>query len=133
MKAPTMIAMLLAASPLGLAAAAAQASPDAPGVERIRRVVIYGNEVCPPSGPDEIVVCARKPETERYRVPQELRNQELTEQSWSRDALQLEYVAEYGIESCSTVGPGSFTGCFERIMQRWRAARNPAIVPPPPR
>src|SRR5689334_21039121 len=80
--------------------------------ERISRVIIYGNDVCPRgAGGEEIVVCARKPETERYRIPKELRDQPSTDPantSWANKAESLEYVGRTGIQSCSTVGPGGW-------------------------
>ena len=110
-------------------AAAAQSSDDPTAIarERVRRVVVYGTEPCPPSTGDEIVVCARKPETERYRIPEELREEARTEDpestSWAVRAESLEYVGETGIQSCSTVGPGGFTGCWADMMRRAREER----------
>ncbi len=36
-------------------------------------MIVYGDDACPPSTDDTIVVCARKPEGERYRIPEVLR------------------------------------------------------------
>src|SRR3712207_7886913 len=45
------------------------ASAQAPAAEpKISAIVVYGNDACPPSTDDTIVVCARKPEGERYRI-----------------------------------------------------------------
>src|SRR5687768_15018907 len=41
--------------------------------EKVTRVVVYGRDPCPRGSEDEIIVCARRPETERYRIPEELR------------------------------------------------------------
>ena len=38
---------------------------------RIRGVVVYGDDPCPQSTADEVVVCARRPDDERYRIPAE--------------------------------------------------------------
>src|SRR4051794_2717003 len=108
------------------ALAAGLAAP-AGAQQRIRQLVIYGNDPCPrgASG-DEIVVCARKPETERYRIPQELRNapsDDPASQSWANKAESLEYVGRTGIQSCSTVGPGGFTGCWAQMLSAARAER----------
>jgi hypothetical protein len=93
--------------------------------ERIQRVIVYGKDPCPRGSGDEIVVCARRPDSERYRIPQELRDDLTTDdpesQSWAVQAQSLEYVGQAGIQSCSTVGPGGFTGCWEEMM---RQARN---------
>jgi hypothetical protein len=116
----------------GTAAATAQV-PDGPiaqAEERIRRVVVYGDDPCPASTGDEIVVCARKPETERYRIPEELRDEALEDdpasESWASRADSLEYVGETGIQSCSMVGPGGFTGCWAEMMRQARDARRQA-------
>ena len=66
---PTTLAAIAAAF---LAAPAAAQAPAA-AEEKISQVIVYGNDPCPSGGADEIVVCARKPEGERYRIPERLR------------------------------------------------------------
>jgi hypothetical protein len=96
----------------------------------VRQVIVYGGDPCPRgAGGEEIVVCARKPETERYRIPKELRDAPSTDpasQSWANKAESLEYVGRTGIQSCSTVGPGGFTGCFAQMLAAARAERRQA-------
>lgn len=113
---------------IGCAALAAAASPafaqeEEPSAERLRQVIVYGTDPCPPSLGEEVVVCARRPETERYRVPEPLRDTGAKGESWTARARQLEYVGETGIQSCSTVGPGGQTGCLEELLRRWREER----------
>ena len=43
--------------------------------ERTSVLYTYGDEPCPEPKGDEIVVCAQQPESERYRVPKELREE----------------------------------------------------------
>ena len=43
--------------------------------EKFSFLITYGDDECPESTGDEIVVCAQQPETERYRVPKELREE----------------------------------------------------------
>ncbi|MBV8686294.1 MAG: hypothetical protein JOZ90_09690 [Alphaproteobacteria bacterium] len=111
---PVLAAALLAVS------AAAQAAPR----ERITRITVYGNDPCPVSE-TEIVVCARRPNQERYRIPEELRSNadDPASQSWAQRAESLEYVGRTGTQSCSTVGPGGFTGCWEQLMRTARRER----------
>ncbi|HEX8222870.1 MAG TPA: hypothetical protein VF605_03535 [Allosphingosinicella sp.] len=121
MKAALSLAALAAAVTLLPAPAEAQS-------ERIRRLVIYGNDPCPRSASgDEIVVCARRPETERYRIPRELRDAEPDDDpestSWAERAQALEYVGRGGIQSCSTVGPGGASGCWNELVRAWRNER----------
>ena len=68
--------LLAGLAPFMLPLAPAQAA--APGLSeppppRVSTLVVYGNDPCPRSKDDEIVVCARQPESERYRIPRELR------------------------------------------------------------
>ena len=127
MKAALSIAALAAVS--AAAATLAPAPADAQGVQRekVRRLVVYGADPCPraQSG-DEIVVCARRPETERYRIPKELRDQpgdDPDSTSWAVRAEALEYVGRTGIQSCSTVGPGGASGCWNELVRAWRKER----------
>jgi hypothetical protein len=126
-----MKALFAAAGALAVAAAlapapAASQARSGTNADRISRVVIYGNDPCPrgtTSG--DIVVCARRPETERYRIPEGLRDEGAADDpestSWAARAESLEYVGRTGIQSCSTVGPGGVSGCWAEMM---RAARD---------
>ncbi|HEX8572473.1 MAG TPA: hypothetical protein VF759_06965 [Allosphingosinicella sp.] len=122
MKAALSLAALAAAS-----AAALLPVPASAQSERVRRLVVYGADPCPRSASgDEIVVCARRPETERYRVPKELRDQpddDPESMSWAARAEALEYVGRTGIQSCSTVGPGGVSGCWNELVRAWRNDR----------
>ena len=40
---------------------------------RVNQLIIYGDDECPTSMGGEITVCARKAESERYRIPDDLR------------------------------------------------------------
>ena len=116
---------------LGLSAAAAAlaalpaAAQQAPADPKISQVIVYGNDACPPSTEDTIVVCAKKPEAERYRIPEEFRgNRNAPEnQSWATRATELQYVGRTGIGSCSTVGPGGMIGCYNDLVRQARAER----------
>ena len=123
MKAALSLAALAAAAALLPAPAGAQ------GQERIRRLVVYGGDPCPRAASgEEIVICARRPETERYRIPKELRDSEPSDDpestSWAARAEALEYVGRAGIQSCSTVGPGGASGCWNELVRAWRKERS---------
>jgi hypothetical protein len=110
------------------AAMPADAQRQSRGSERIRQVVVYGKDRCPRSTSAEIVVCARRPESERYRIPRALRNTERSRggTSWAERARSLEYVGRSGTQSCSTSGPGGLTGCWEQMMRNAREERRAA-------
>lgn len=111
------------AAVLGLLPVTAEAQPRTNRAENIRQVVVYGRDRCPRGSGEEIVICARRPESERYRIPRALRDRSPTPggTSWAARARSLEYVGRTGTQSCSTVGPGGHTGCWEQMM---RAARD---------
>ncbi len=111
----TLAAGLFAVAATSLVPAAAPAQQG----QRIRQLVIYGNDPCPPSRGDEIVVCARRPETERYRLPPNVREQGDTSperESWAARARSLENVGDTGTDSCTTVGQGGQTGCLQKMI-----------------
>lgn len=121
--------LLLAAAALTAfaapAAAQTQAAPPAAGNERINQLIVYGDDPCPQSSEEQINVCARKPESERYRIPEALRGDpnDPANQAWASKATELQYVGRSGIGSCSTVGPGGMIGCFNDIVRQARAER----------
>jgi hypothetical protein len=95
---------------------------------------IYGDEPCPESGSDEIVVCAQRPESERYRVPRELRK-ELKDDapagggSWTSAVEGYDNIARTTRpDSCSPVGSYGFTGCAALALRQWFEARRAAAA-----
>jgi hypothetical protein len=92
---------------------------------RVNQLIVYGNDPCPQSTNDEIIVCARLPEDDRFRIPPALRNDpnDPASQSWANRAIELSYVGRSGIGSCSPSGPGGMIGCFNQIVQQARAER----------
>ena len=116
-----MLALIVA---LGANLAVAQPTPDD---RPVRRVTVYGRDACPRSTDEEAVVCARRPESERYRIPPALREQpEDAESSWAERSESLEMVGRTGTQSCSTVGPGGFTGCWDEMIRQARREREQA-------
>lgn len=98
--------------------------------EKVISLVVYGADNCPKGEGDEIVVCARRPEGERYRVPPRLRKKKemlASEGSWSNSVQQLEWVSRTagGLpNTCSPIGSGGATGCYRQFIQRARAERD---------
>jgi hypothetical protein len=116
---------LLIAAALLLGVAAPAAAQRAMDDVRINQLIIYGDDPCPGSTDDEIIVCARKPESDRYRIPENLRRNpnDPANRSWHERAIELSYVGRSGTQSCSTVGAGGWTGCFDQLAGAWRAER----------
>jgi hypothetical protein len=100
-------------------------APAGPADPKINQLIVYGEDPCPASTDDEIIVCARKPENERYRIPEVLRSDpnDPINQSWANRATEMQYVGRTGIGSCSTVGPGGMIGCYNDLVRAARAER----------
>ena len=110
-----------------LASAGGFAALSTPAVaqssDSVSEIIVYGNDPCPRSTDDQVVVCARKPEGERYRIPEKLRNSgtRQSRQAWANRARALETVGSTGINSCSPVGPAGFTGCMMQVIKQARS------------
>jgi hypothetical protein len=101
------------------APAAAQAAPN------IAEIIVYGDDPCPRSTDDQVVVCARRPEAERYRIPPKMRQSGTPQEmeSWAVRSKNLETVGSTGINSCSPVGPAGYTGCLTKVIEQARGER----------
>ena len=111
----------IAATGLALALPAALAPVPALAQNgRISEIIVYGTDPCPRSTDDEVVVCARKPEAERFRIPEKLREggSLQSRQSWANRATAFETYGRTGINSCSPVGPAGFTGCTQQLINQ---------------
>ena len=109
---------LLLALPFAvLAASPAPATAQSAG-EKINQLIIYGDDPCPQSRADEITVCARKDESERYRIPKDLRDDPNNPKNepWTDRVEAYETVGAQGIASCSPVGPGGASGCLTKLI-----------------
>ena len=114
----------LALAPVGLARAA---EPD----ERVQALVVYGADPCPKSADGSIVVCARKPESERYRIPKSLRHKPPppAEQAWGSRVEALDAASRAVLpNSCSPIGSNGFTGCTAAMLRQWYAERQRAAA-----
>jgi hypothetical protein len=113
------------AAMLGMIASPVFAAPTAGTTEaKISTLLVFGNDPCPRSTEDEVVVCARQPESERYRIPKQFRGKRYNaarDGSWAGTAKVLEYVSSRGLPgSCSFVGTAGQTGCFRRFLDENR-------------
>jgi hypothetical protein len=113
--------LTLAATGLALALPALVApAPALAQNSKISEIIVYGTDPCPRSTDDEVVVCARKPESERYRIPERYRQTgpRQSRESWANKALAFETYGRTGINSCSPVGPAGFTGCTQQLINQ---------------
>jgi hypothetical protein len=118
---------------LGALSVAALASPamaqDTSGAEKINQVIVYGDDQCKPSTADEIVVCNRLPESDRFRVPQIFRGGDPTDprnEAWANRVVAVERIGRFGTDSCSPVGLGGFTGCTQALVAGAKAEQRAA-------
>ncbi|MBB3359085.1 MULTISPECIES: hypothetical protein [unclassified Novosphingobium] len=118
-------AVMLGATPAQAARARtavpnAQPADDGPeqGDEKVNQLIIYGDDPCPVSTAEQITVCARKDEAERFRIPAPLRDNpnDPKNQTWTDRVKAYETVGAAGINSCSPVGSGGATGCTARLI-----------------
>ncbi len=100
-------------------AAIAQSAPN------VAEIIVYGTDPCPRSTDDQVVVCARRPEAERFRIPPNMRQSGTPQQmeSWAVRSKNLETVGSTGINSCSPVGPAGYTGCLTKVIKEARGER----------
>ena len=118
--------MFLAAAACAAFSVAAPAAAQRTAADdvKVNQLIVYGNDPCPQSTDEEITVCGRLPESERYRIPRSFRNvTDPANTSWANKALELQYVGRTGIGSCSPVGPGGATGCLQQLINQARAER----------
>src|SRR5437868_10931337 len=118
----TKLTIILAATAAAAGGIAALPAPAVAQQGNVAEIIVYGTDPCPRSTDDQVVVCARRPEAERYRIPEKLRPSGTRQQTqaWGNKARVLETVGSTGINSCSPVGPGGFTGCLTQVIKQAR-------------
>lgn len=119
-------ASLFAAGTLAVAAPAAAQDSS----ETVRMVIIYGDDERPEPIGDEILVVATLPESERYRIPEQLRqSDDPANTAWARRVERFDFVGDFGTLSCSASGAGGFTGCTQELIDAaYDAKRNSSAV-----
>ncbi|MEO7276690.1 MAG: hypothetical protein ABIW33_01550 [Sphingomicrobium sp.] len=119
------LTITLAAGATAIAGMATLPEPAAAQQNSVAEIIVFGSDPCPRSTDDRVVVCARRPETERYRLPKKYRpggtRQETT--AWGKKAQALETLGASGINSCSAVGPGGTSGCLTQVIKQARQER----------
>lgn len=92
--------------------------------ERYATTTVFGNDACPAPKGDEIVVCARLPESERYRIPKQLRKKKREDNgpgaSWASRVRTLEDAQRFTRPgSCTAIGSFGQSGCTQAMINQW--------------
>ena len=114
-----LLSLTLAAAPLAAPLPALAQNAAQNGV-----LVIYGDDKCPTNADgEEVVICVRRPAEERFRIPKELRDQQVAPQneSWAVGQQGGVAVGVTGIGRGSAGGPGGGIGCSSREIQAGKA------------
>ena len=121
----TRLMISLAATAAATAGFVALPAPAEAQQDSVAEIIVYGTDPCPRSTDDQVVVCARRPESERYRIPEKYRPGGTRQQTdaWANKAKVIETAGATGINSCSPVGPGGYTGCLTRVIKEAREQR----------
>lgn len=121
-----MIRILLVAALAATPVMAQKAEDDNAPPQRVRSVLLYGDDQCPKAeSEDEVVICSR-PGDSPYRIPKSLRKSKFSPDSvsWTRRAELVDEVNRVALPgSCSPVGSFGHTGCTMQMLQQWRADR----------
>jgi hypothetical protein len=112
--------MMTLATTAALAADFAVLPAPAAAQQTNNEVIVYGNDPCPRSTDSTVYVCTRRPENQRYRIPETLRESGTRQQrqAWANKSHQIMTAGATGIGSCSPVGPGGHTGCLIQEIRR---------------
>jgi hypothetical protein len=123
-----LLGLLLAAWALPIAARAEPPSTPTAAAQPVDNdaktisIVVYGNDACPPGKGDEIVVCAREPEGERYRIPKRFRGKKAEPavgNAWGNKVRSSEDASRMAAglpDTCSAVGTGGQSGCYSHFV-----------------
>ena len=105
---------------IGAALTPAQAQQVSPDGRAYREYTVFGNDACPPSQDNEIVVCNRRPENERYRLPPNTRQPAGTageSEGWGARAMAIDSLGKSTPSSCSNVGAANSAGCARKQLK----------------
>ena len=123
---------LLAAAMILAPAAALAQDEQGRTPDRVRSVTITGDQKCPESTAEEVVVCSRIDPDEQYRIPKEMRNRAevpSSRGSWVNRAATVDQVSRVagGLpNTCSPIGTGGQTGCTQLWNRLYAAERQQA-------
>ena len=122
------LSLILGGAAIALGGLAMPSAPALAQTAKVSEIIVYGTDPCPRSTQAEVVVCVRRGEEERYRIPENYRGSGPRQlgQAWTNQARSLEMVSDTGTFSCSAVGPGGHTGCLEQLIRQSQGQRGEA-------
>jgi hypothetical protein len=118
----TLLSLALLAS--AAAGTASLVAPPALAQSQDRIIDVYGDDKCPSSGGQEIVICKRHPAQEKYRIPKDLREQEPDMHKLpGQGAMAVNTTGQTGVQvnSCNAIGAGVAAGCVKQSADAWKA------------
>ena len=119
--------LLVALAATGTIGVVGLAAHPAAAQQADRIIDIYGDEKCPSSNGQEIVVCRPHPAAEKYRIPKDLREQEPSAQAVGNNGVAaMNSTGSTGVQinSCNTIGAGVAAGCLKQEADAWKAGQN---------
>lgn len=128
-----MLRVMTGAAMLMVPVLASAQTPTGRTPDRVRNVTLTGNEQCPKSTGDEIVVCSRINPDEQFRIPKPLRDSAepaARNQAWANRTKTAETISRQAAglpDTCSPVGTGGQTGCTLAWNRAYAAERRAQI------
>jgi hypothetical protein len=119
-----LILSMLASGAIGVPTLVAAPALAQIGQDRI--IDVYGDEKCPSSNGQQIVVCRRHKAEEKYRIPEGLRDSEREPQAAGGNVGAVNAVNTTGgtgvqVNSCNAIGAGVNAGCTKQGIDAWKA------------
>jgi hypothetical protein len=102
---------------LMISLAAASFGWVAPSAAQERVLQVFGEDKCPAN-----TICVRAPESERFRIPKDLRKPTISpaQQSWATRQQVMMDEGRAGPSGCNTAGNQGWAGCFGEEMRKAR-------------
>ena len=118
--------LLVALAATGTFGIAGLATRPAAAQQADRIIDIYGDEKCPSSNGQDIVVCRHHSADEKYRIPKDLREQAPASQAVGNNglaAMQSTGATGVQVNSCNSIGAGVAVGCVKQEADAWKAGQ----------
>lgn len=123
--APVLAALMLLGTPAMAADGAPPVVPTPTPEHPQVNIIVYGDDACPAAKGDEIVVCSRQPESERYRIPKRFRDKKAESSpagnAWGNKVRATDDASRMAAgvpDTCSAVGSGGQSGCYSQFLNR---------------